>query len=144
MNQVIYRQPINGQEIFDLAEQAYGKAPWSLKTIEHDLNNQHASYLVASLEGVAIGFVSGTLIIDELSISNIGIIPTYQGRGIATKLLATWLANFKTAQKVFLEVRASNTIAQRVYEKLAFKAVAMRKNYYHNPLEDAVIMEKLL
>ncbi|MBM7544645.1 ribosomal protein S18-alanine N-acetyltransferase [Periweissella beninensis] len=144
MNEITYRQPLNAAEIYDLAEQAYGKAPWSLATIEHDLRNQYADYLVCLVDNKAVGFVSGTLIIDELSISNIGVLPAYRGQGLAVKLLTTWLARFKTAQKVFLEVRVSNISAQRVYKKLAFKAVAIRKQYYHNPLEDAVIMEKLL
>ncbi|QBO36575.1 ribosomal-protein-alanine N-acetyltransferase [Periweissella cryptocerci] len=141
---VTYREPLDGDELFELARMSYGVSPWSKQTFIHDLANQHASYQVILVNDIPAGFVAGTLIIDELSISNVAIIPAFQKQGLATKMMRAWLQKFPTDTHIFLEVRESNVSARRLYEKLGFTLMSTRKEYYRAPIEDALIMEMML
>lgn len=144
MMEFTYRQPLTATEIFEIAEASYAGSPWSQKIFEHDLANEHARYLVVLADTIPVGFVAGTLIIDELSISNVAILPKYQGKNIATNLLIKWFESFATGTRILLEVRASNLAAQNLYRKLGFQQMTVRKEYYQHPVEDALIMEKKL
>lgn len=141
---VTYRQPLDGDELFELAQVAYGVSPWSKNTFMHDLVNAHASYQVILVDDVPAGFVAGTLIIDELSISNVAIIPAFQKLGLATQMMQAWLQKFPADTHIFLEVREGNVSARRLYEKLGFTLMSTRKEYYRAPIEDALIMEMIL
>lgn len=88
------------------------------------------------------GYVSTWFQGDEAHITEIAVRKTLQGNGIGELLLigSVQAAVERDSAVVTLEVRASNFIAQRLYEKYAFKAVGRRKAYYHDNREDAVIM----
>lgn len=139
-----YRPPLNTQEIYTLAELAYQGSPWSYDTFEHDITNEHAYYLIVTVAEKPVGFIAGTLIIDELSISNVAVIPAFRRQNIAKRLCEHWLKTFKPGIKVFLEVRSSNIAAINLYHLLGFQQIARRNAYYHHPVEDALIMEKKL
>ncbi|KLD61502.1 hypothetical protein WP50_01770 [Lactiplantibacillus plantarum] len=79
----------------------------------------------------------------ETEITNIAIDPAYQRQGHARWLLTACLAQL-SAGSVFLEVRASNLAAQRLYQQCGFDQIATRKEYYHDPEEDAWIMRKMI
>ena len=90
------------------------------------------------------GFITSRLVLDELHIHNFGVRPEYRRHGIGGALLQAALDYGRQSGAVtsFLEVRASNTAAQAVYQRHGFAVVGRRKNYYHEPDEDAVMMLK--
>lgn len=139
-----YRQPAGATEVFAIADAAYHGSPWSSEIFKHDLANEHANYLVLTIDDQAIGFVAGTLIIDELSISNVAILPAFQRQHYAEQLLGHWFNLFDSETRVLLEVRAQNKAAQKLYSKLGFQQIAIRQAYYQHPVDDALIMEKIL
>lgn len=107
------------------------------------LQNPDSLLLVALDEfKQVVAVFSGWLVAGELEIDNIAVLPTFRHRGIASTLLAKALesAREKGAHRATLEVRLNNRTACVLYEKFGFTVVGRRKNYYHNPLDDALIM----
>lgn len=129
------------EELFQLAEKAYQYgSPWHVGQFLSDLKNPHSRYLLLT-KGAVIGYIGFQQVLDEGEISNVVMDPAYQGQGYAQKLFAAFKEYYgEQLQKVFLEVRVSNLTAQRLYRRVGFEVLGKRKNYYHDPIEDAVIM----
>ena len=89
-----------------------------------------------------VGFCAFWLVLDEIHINNVAVRPPLRGVGIGSALLHRALAEAKElgARRATLEVRASNEAARRLYERLGFYVAATRRNYYTNPVEDALIL----
>lgn len=119
-------------------------APWSENSISSELTNPLSCWLVA-LDGDRVaGYVGSQTVLDESDMMNIAVDPQYRRQGIAQALveeLVKCLAR-KESRCLTLEVRASNAGAIALYEKLGFVQVGLRKNYYRNPREDAMILRK--
>lgn len=109
-----------------------------------DLNNNLARHYVYEIENKIIGFISSVYDGFTLEILNFAIRKEYQNQGIGTKLLSEFLEIFviEGVNGVVLDVRKSNERAQHLYEKLGFKTINVRKNYYTNG-EDALVLQKL-
>lgn len=112
--------------------------PWSEAAMAATLSIPVVRGLAARVDGETVGFALAYLIPPEGEIADICVSPKVRGRGIASLLMQALLEGDCT--EFWLEVRASNTPARRLYEKLGFAAVGIRKNYYDNPREDAVVM----
>lgn len=130
--------------LMHLERQSPTSAHWS--EMEYgELFSQNARRLVLVAEPTgnknAAGFLIAHQIDDEWELENIVVSPSEQGKGIGTKLLAGLISTAKKAngRAVFLEVRASNLAARRVYEKSGFRQTGVRKSYYQNPLDDAIL-----
>jgi ribosomal-protein-alanine N-acetyltransferase len=128
-------------------EQASFTMPWSRNLFLSELRNRMiATLLVAVPEGAATREVSGYVVFwlveDEMHILNLATAPKYRRQGIARQLVLTALnqAYGKGARRAFLEVRASNEAAQKLYSDLGFTGSFVRRGYYDMPVEDAVIM----
>ena len=120
--------------------------PWSEKSIETELFCRLSVWLVA-LEGEqVVGYVGSQTVIDESDMMNIAVHPDFRRRGIAEALVAELEAALsqRGSHALTLEVRDSNVPAITLYEKLGFQQVGLRKNYYRNPKEDALILRKEL
>ncbi len=141
MSKLNFRPAIGAYELFAIAQDAYGGSPWTSAAFEKDLNSRLTHYLVLTHDDEPIGFVAGTLVIDELSVSNVAIKTAFQKQGLGQKMLYEWFKRFDPHTRVLLEVRASNSAAKHVYEKLGFNVYHERKDYYQNPREDAVLMD---
>ena len=119
-------------------------APWSENSISSELTNPLSCWLVA-LDGDRVaGYVGSQTVLDESDMMNIAVDPQYRRQGIARALvedLVKCLAR-KESRCLTLEVRASNAGAIALYGKLGFVQVGLRKNYYRNPREDAMILRK--
>lgn len=89
-----------------------------------------------------VGWGGMWCVADEAEIASVCVDPAYRRLGGGTKLLQTLLrqARISGAQNVYLEVRASNQAAQELYRGAGFECIGVRKRYYTNPLEDAVLM----
>jgi len=118
--------------------------PWSEKSIETELSCRLSLWLVALEGDKVVGYVGSQTVIDETDMMNIAVHPDYRRRGIAEKLIdaLTGALGEKGSHGLSLEVRASNGPAIALYEKLGFAQVGLRKNYYRNPKEDALILRK--
>ncbi len=118
--------------------------PWSVEAIEPELTNPLSLWLVA-LEGDRLaGYVGSQTVMEESDMMNIAVHPDFRRQGIAEKLVQELVAalNDRGSQSLALEVRASNEPAIALYNKLGFQQVGLRKNYYRNPKEDALILKK--
>jgi ribosomal-protein-alanine N-acetyltransferase len=128
--------------ICEIEKEAF-TTPWSAGAFHNELtNNQYAHYVVMELDGYIIGYAGMWLIMDEAHITNIAVREKYRGRKLGERLLLQMqsAALFLGAERMTLEVRVSNTIAQRLYAKLGFIPAGLRKQYYTDNGEDAIIM----
>lgn len=102
------------------------------------------SVLIVALDeaGKVAAVFSGWVVADEFEIDNVAVAAALRHQGIASKLLAEAIeiARQKGAVRAILEVRSNNQPACFLYEKFGFEVIGRRKNYYQNPLEDALIM----
>ncbi|MCS7272693.1 MAG: ribosomal protein S18-alanine N-acetyltransferase [Fimbriimonadales bacterium] len=114
---------------------------WSEETFRNDLRNPAALYLVLRLNGKLVAYAGMWLVLDEAHITNVAVKPEYRRRNFAKRLIHRLLtiARQRGCVKATLEVRISNTPAQKLYEKFGFRPVAIRPKYYDNT-EDALIM----
>ena len=118
--------------------------PWTREMYAWELQNRSVChiYVVRTPECPVAGFCAFWLVFDEIHINNIAMRPAFRGRGIGTALLHHILAAARElgARRATLEVRASNAEALRLYERLEFYVAGTRRNYYSNPVEDALIL----
>lgn len=118
--------------------------PWSERSIASELSNPLSYWLVA-LDGDRVaGYVGSQSVLGESDMMNVAVDPVYRRQGIAEQLVTELIAALKDRgnYQLTLEVRASNTSAQKLYEKLGFVSVGKRPRYYQNPKEDALILRK--
>jgi len=115
---------------------------WSKDSYIQELTNPIARYLVAKIDNKVIGFVGTWIVLDESHITNIAVHPNYRKQGIASKLLEKFLTYCQSQGCVAytLEVRSGNKAAKALYEKYNFKQDGVRKGYYEDNKEDAIIM----
>lgn len=119
--------------------------PWSRESFEKEVEiNKFARYVVAKKDGIVIGYAGMWLILDEGHITNIAVHPEYRGIGAGNLLLEALIEICRTESitSLTLEVRKSNLIAQSLYKKYGFLEQGIRKEYYGDNKEDAVIMWK--
>ena len=118
--------------------------PWSEKSVASELNNPLSLWLVAQEGERLAGYVGSQTVLDETDMMNIAVHPDYRRCGVARQLVEELVADLKRrgSRCLTLEVRASNDPARKLYEKLGFQQIGLRKNYYRNPREDALILRK--
>ena len=118
--------------------------PWSENSVASELKNPLSCWLVAEEDGEIAGYVGSQTVMDESDMMNVAVHPDYRRKGIAEKLVMELVEALKKRDSrcLTLEVRASNEPARALYEKLGFVQVGLRKNYYRNPREDALILRK--
>ena len=118
--------------------------PWTREMYAWELQNRSVCHIyVVRVPGERVaGFCAFWLVFDEIHINNVAIRPAYRARGLGTALMTHVLAAARRlgAHRATLEVRASNTDALRLYDRLGFYVAATRRNYYTNPVEDALIL----
>ncbi|MGT2745284.1 ribosomal protein S18-alanine N-acetyltransferase [Streptococcus phocae subsp. phocae] len=125
--------------VFQVLSAVYEHSPWSLEQISADMQQDQVDYFTIYDQEQMIGFLAIQYLLGEIEITNIAVLPTYQGQGIASQLLKQLDSSLGP---VFLEVRQSNEKAQRLYARHGFEIVGERKEYYHNPVETALIMKR--
>jgi ribosomal-protein-alanine N-acetyltransferase len=118
--------------------------PWTREMYAWELQNRSVChiYVVRTPECAVAGFCAFWLVFDEIHINNLAMRPAYRGQGLGTQLIRHVLEEGKAlgARRATLEVRASNQAARRLYERLGFYVAGTRRNYYTNPVEDALIL----
>lgn len=123
-------------------DRASYSAPWKQSTYRTELRNRSATYLVARMRGDVVGYAGIWSIMDEAHITTIAVDQAYRRRHIGERLLVAIMeeAVLKGAHYVTLEVRESNLPARALYEKYGFRVVAIRRNYYTDNSESALVM----
>ena len=125
--------------VYEILSDVYPVSPWSEKQILSDMQQDNVDYFFVKKDEKIVGFLAISQLAGELEITNIAIKKAYQGHGLGSQLLADLdYVDFL----IFLEVRASNTPAQALYKKWGFDIIGKRKQYYHEPVEDAIIMKR--
>ncbi|MGI5901773.1 MAG: ribosomal protein S18-alanine N-acetyltransferase [Desulfitobacteriia bacterium] len=117
--------------------------PWSAESFYSELvRNIMARYYCLEIEKKVIGYIGFWVVLGEAHITNVAIWPGKRGQGWGEYLMRQVLRIMPGLgiTKVTLEVRASNSKAQNLYRKLGFKPVGVRKGYYSDNREDAIIM----
>lgn len=124
-------------------EQMAFPTPWPPDAFYNELTkNQNARYVVALHEDEVIAYCGMWIVLDEAHITNIAVHPGYRGKKVGERLMRQMMgmAMVFGAQSMTLEVRPSNTVARNMYTKLGFKEHGIRKRYYSDNNEDAIIM----
>lgn len=124
-------------------EKASFTTPWPKDVFFQEITyNEYAHYFVVELDKEVIGYAGLWLVIDDTQITNIAIIPNYRGYKFGEKLFqyAFQYAVQMGTKRLSLEVRASNIPAQRMYRKFGLVPGGIRKKYYEDNQEDAIVM----
>lgn len=118
-------------------------APWSRGAFEQEVAGDPTSISwVAEADGIVVGYLVSWLVADELYIGNVAVARSRRSVGIGVALLEHALGEGESrgARCATLEVRVSNARAIRLYERLGFRSVAIRKRYYSDNREDGLVM----
>ena len=121
--------------------------PWSFESLFSDIVlNKNTKYFAAVAGGTLIGYGGMWFVEDECHITNVAVKKEFQRQGIASRIMQKLIltAQNLNARTMMLEVRRSNLAAQKLYTGLDFVEISVRRNYYSNPVEDALILRKTL
>lgn len=137
------------RDLDDIAaiERAVFNDPWSRRSFADLVHEKQVLFLVVEAEARAVvGYAVVLLTGVESELANLAIARLMQHNGLGRRLLneALTLARARGAREIFLEVRASNAAAIRLYSSAGFEAVGRRVRYYTRPVEDAVVMRAAL
>ena len=144
MNKGIVR-PMHGDDLGSILEIEHFcfATPWSLESFKAELkDNEYARYFCLELEGQVIGYMGLWFILDEGHITNIAITPSHRGQHWGEFLMRSVTEKMvkQGMERMTLEVRVSNSTAQSLYKRLGFEIAGVRKEYYADTGEDAMIM----
>lgn len=144
MNNLVIRQA-DEQDVDAIAglEEICFTTPWSRNSIHQELTeNKLAFYTIAELNGQVVGYAGMWFIIDEGHITNVAVLPEHRQKHIGSAMIAVMIhfAEERGIKRFTLEVRSSNEAAKALYRKFDFKEEGLRKGYYQDNGEDAVIM----
>ncbi|RKQ28325.1 ribosomal protein S18-alanine N-acetyltransferase [Oceanobacillus halophilus] len=124
-------------------EKASFTTPWTTDVFYQEIvDNAHAHYYVLEVNEKIVGYVGMWIVIDDAQITNIAIMPDYRGCKLGEKLFGfvmQMLTNIGV-KRLSLEVRVSNIVAQKLYRKFGLVPGGIRKNYYTDSGEDAMVM----
>ena len=120
--------------------------PWSEKSFADELKNKMANYFIARDGERIVGYAGFWEVYGEGDITNVAVDTDYRRQHIGSRLIEEMIRRAKSMnlELLTLEVRRSNIAAQGLYEKYGFEVLGVRKAYYSDNKEDALIMTKML
>ena len=118
--------------------------PWSENAVASELDNELSLWLVTVEGDTVAGYIGSQTVLGETDMMNVAVTAPYRRQGIAEGLILALVEALKGrgSRSLTLEVRASNEPAKALYAKLGFEPIGLRKRYYRNPKEDALILRK--
>ncbi len=143
MEGILFRPMRKGDiEAVAMIEKLCFRSPWTQGMLRGELRNKAAHYHVLEYENEVIAYAGMWVVFDEAHITNVAVLPAYRRRGLANIIMLRSMqsAAFLGAKSMTLEVRTSNIGAQTLYEKLDFDHAGLRKGYYTDTGEDAILM----
>jgi ribosomal-protein-alanine N-acetyltransferase len=125
-----------------LIERRSFTAPWEESNFRGLMRRPSASLLVAEIGEEVVGYSVTWFAADEGELGDIAVLPERRGEGIGRRLLreSIEVASARGTRSLFLEVREANEVARRMYATDGFTVVGVRKQYYTEPVEDAIVM----
>ncbi|MBI3001676.1 MAG: ribosomal protein S18-alanine N-acetyltransferase [Deltaproteobacteria bacterium] len=140
----LFLRPITSSDLEEVMaiERAAFSFPWSARFFLQELRVPYARSLLAVVDGKTVGYIIYWRLPSETDIHNLAVHPAHRRQGIGRALLRAVIeeARREGLQRITLEVRKSNEAAQRLYQSLGFVSQGVRKGYYSDDGEDAVIM----
>lgn len=129
-------------DILQIEELCYGAHHWSRESFITELNNPISSYKCICKDEKCVGYMGIWKIMDEAHVTNLSVHPQFQNNKLAHRLLLASIQECynNKIKYITLEVRVSNEKAIHLYEKFGFKSLGLRKKYYQDNNEDALIM----
>jgi [ribosomal protein S18]-alanine N-acetyltransferase len=117
-------------------------SPWSENSLRAEIGSYGSVARVAVLDGDVAGYSIAKKVLDEAQLLDLAVMPEFRRRGIAGLLMEDLIRLLRVdgVENIYLEVRASNVAAGRLYERSGFTVTGKRKDYYSNPVEDAILM----
>lgn len=145
MIEIVKMEQCHVSQIAELEKLCFSD-PWSEKSIASELDNPLSAWFVALEDQWVLGYIGSQTVLDSADMMNIAVHPQCRHQGIGESLISALISYLqeKKVKFLLLEVRVSNTAAITLYKKLGFEEVGRRRNYYHNPREDAWILRKEL
>ena len=127
-------------------EETSFSVPWSLHAFEDAVGRENYRFFVVEEAGEILGYCGFLFVLDEGEIPNVCVKESARQRGIGKKMMEVLIEEAKklSLAVLYLEVRESNRAARRLYESLGFVENGIRKNFYEQPVEHAVLMSKTL
>jgi ribosomal-protein-alanine N-acetyltransferase len=125
-----------------VVEQQSFTTPWSREGFVNEMKNELSQYLVLVHDGKIIGYAGMWIIVDEAHVTNVAILNEYRGQKLGEQLMTALIERAKErgALSMTLEVRESNRVAQGLYAKFGFVSRGVRRKYYTDTQEDALVM----
>lgn len=120
--------------------------PWSKKSLDEQIKNPIAYFIVAMEEDAILGYGGMHCTVDECYVDNVAVFRHQRKRGVGTAIISDMIkeATSRQGRFVSLEARPSNKAAVSLYKKLGFVEEGRRKNFYSDPKEDALILTRWL
>jgi ribosomal-protein-alanine N-acetyltransferase len=138
--------------VIDIERDSFADPSWSRDTFRGLLTAPRTRFVVACAttadagggDAATIGYIVLSHVVDEAEIANLAVAPEWRGRGVGGHLVdvAIEAAAASGVRSLFLEVRESNTAAQRLYRSRDFVVVGRRPGYYRRPAEDALLLQR--
>jgi len=129
------------KQVMDIEKISF-HSPWSLESFINDLRRSDAISLVCQYDCHVVAYLVAWHVMDEVHIGNLAVHPDWRQRGLAQKLIHQLFFQHSDLRWAWLEVRKSNHPARCLYNKLGFKEISVRRNYYEAECEDAIVMAK--
>ncbi|MDO5403383.1 MAG: ribosomal protein S18-alanine N-acetyltransferase [Eubacteriales bacterium] len=119
--------------------------PWSEKSFTDACTTLENIYLVAEADGIIAGYCGLWTVLGEGNITNMAVAEEFRRCGVGILLMEAMekAGREKDVETFFLEVRESNVAARHLYEKMGYKDIGLRRNFYERPVENAVVMSKM-
>jgi ribosomal-protein-alanine N-acetyltransferase len=123
-------------------ENASFTSPWSEASVLSEINASQSLTRVATVNESIVGYIIAKQILDEGQMLDLAVQLEFMRQGIADLLMRDLISGLRVSGVInlYLEVRATNAAAIRLYEKFGFTRISIRKDYYKNPVEDAYVM----
>ena len=120
----------------------FGALAWTEQGLRDELTNETAHFFVIKEDGVIAGYIGTFVVCESCYVSNIAVFPEMRRKGYAARLISAAADNARSlgAQSVSLEVRPSNSAALSLYASAGFEEIGLRKGFYREPKEDALIL----
>lgn len=129
-------------QVLEVDKQSF-TTPWPKDIfVQEIVQNLHAHYFVVEKDTEVIGYVGCWIVADDAQITNIAVHPAHRGQSLGERLFSYVLqyAISMGVTRLSLEVRVSNHVAQQMYRKFGLVPGGIRKNYYTDNQEDALVM----